>query len=415
MNVSLPSEISDAARRIREALAREIEKERAVSALARLLHSWRSADFPPRQRVTIGISDALGFSVPMLTESLDALLAPFTTDVIADFASIAANRRELIGLIAPGNVAGAGLHEIIISLLAGAGLLIKTSSREPRFFAELALSLAVIDPALAARVAVFNFSRADTEATAAMLRECDRVIALGDDATITALGGNVLGFGSRASGAIVARAALLSGAAKVAAQIARDVSLFEQLGCLSPHHVFVEGQPFVDEERPGLAREFAVSLGCALGGVLRELPSPTLSLEDAAALRRARETARWRAIAGDPVELLEGDLLSWTVIYDRDAQFTPSPGFRTLTVSPFGSREDLRSRLMPAAGRLEAFAIAGDDESKYHALLSELGVTYVARTGDIQSPPLTWRHGGGAFLDSMTWRGVGKPASEKSR
>ena len=125
-----------------------------------------------------------------------------------------------------------------------------------------------------------------------------------------------------------------------------------------------------------------------------------MALEDAAALRRARETARWRRIAGDEVELIEGPGVAWAVIFDRDASFSPSPGFRTVYVSPFREREDLRVRVAPAAGRLEAFSLAGDDD----ALIGDLrafGVSYIAAPGAIQSPPLTWRHGGGVFLDSM--------------
>jgi hypothetical protein len=95
------------------------------------------------------------------------------------------------------------------------------------------------------------------------------------------------------------------------------------------------------------------------------------------------------------------------VMFDRDAAFSPSPGFRAVYVSPFRDREDLRARLAPAADRLEAFSLAGDlgDDALPRDLVA-LGVSYIAAPGAIQSPALAWRHGGGAFLDSMTKAGA---------
>jgi hypothetical protein len=97
----------------------------------------------------------------------------------------------------------------------------------------------------------------------------------------------------------------------------------------------------------------------------------------------------------------EGENLSWTVIYERAARFRFSPGYRTVYVSPFRDVADLRQRLEPAAGKLEAFAIAdpaGRLESA-HASLREAGVSYFAAPGAMQSPPLDWPHGGGALLN----------------
>src|SRR5262249_4797973 len=130
-----------------------------------------------------------------------------------------------------GNVVGAGLHEVVLGLLAGAGLLVKTASREPWFFEELAKSLAHEDLRVGARLEVFNWSRARADLTRTLREVTNDLVPYGDDVTIAAVGGGeVVGFGSRLSAALVTRRAARGGPAQqVARRFARDVTLFEQL------------------------------------------------------------------------------------------------------------------------------------------------------------------------------------------
>src|SRR5271156_3177074 len=85
------------------------------------------------------------------------------------------DRPKTIGFIAAGNVAGAGIHEIAIALIAGARMIVKTASAEPIFFAQFARTLAEIDPDAAARIEVVHWSRARADLTAALIANCERV------------------------------------------------------------------------------------------------------------------------------------------------------------------------------------------------------------------------------------------------
>ena len=370
----------------------------------------------------------------LLDESLDALLEPVTASSLKSLAAKLPSTDRLFGFLMPGNVPGAGIHEVCAGLLAGAGLLIKSASSDPLFFANFMRTLAEVDATIAARVAVVNFGRGDDAAMRELWAACDGgVVAYGDDASIAALSAaaaacgarrTLAGFGSRLSGAQVVPGASPSAAEAAADGLARDVTLFEQRGCLSPHHVFVVGDA-------GEARGFAAHLARALERLARRLPAPArLPLDAAAAIRALRERARWRALAqrpdcgrGHDVALWEGERvidspgetpgesmtesmsesMRWTVIYDGAAGFSASPGYRTVFVSALKGADELGERLGPAAGRLEAFALSAppDIRVRLDAGLRLLGVSYVCEPGRMQSPPLDWTHGGGAMLELL--------------
>jgi len=389
------SQIVAAARRIRTELRTPLDGERVGGSLARLMDRWRDRGFVARRDTIARLANESCFSRALLDESLDALFAPFNLDSLRKFAGRAVSRAEVGGFVTAGNIAGAGLHELLMTLLAGRGAIVKTATGEPHFFAAFSATLAEFDPQLGKRIAVFKWSRENPALTCALAAASDFIVAYGDDKTIAALDGSCakrFSFGSRMSIAVLADPALN---AAIASTVARDVTLFEQLGCLSPHQIFVEGTEL-------RTREFAVSLARSLEELSAVLSPASPGLEDAAAVRRARETARWRAIAGEALELFEGRRLAWTVIYDPAARLTVAPGFRTVRVSTYAGFSDLSDRLALGRGRIEACAVAGSTELK--GSLASLEIPYICEPGAMQSPPLEWRHGGGQFLDYLSAR-----------
>ena len=371
---------------------------RAAEALAATFDLWRARDFPDRRTALAQIAAAFRWSIELLDESIDALLAPFSRGALMSFASTILPRARLGGFVMPANVPGAGIHELVVALLSGSAAIVKTSNREPTFFHAFAPTLRKIDSRIGGLVEVATFGREREDLTGLMLDECDYIVALGDDASIAQIAGRarVFGFGSRTSGALISLAEPAN-IARVATALARDVVLFEQQGCLSPHHVFIAA---ADDSA---ARDFSAFLGKVLTGLAEKIRPAKLSFQSAAAIRRVRERARWRIIGGHSGTLLEGDGMSWTVAYDPDASFTLSPGYRTVTVSTVRDADDFAARLAPVAERIEAFALAAQAPSRARFLdvLAGAGVTYVCDPGRMQSPPVNWPHGGGAFLDFL--------------
>ena len=218
--------------------------------------------------------------------------------------------------------------------------MVKTASTEPVFFDQFARTLAELDREVASRIVVFNWSRERDDLTAAMAANCDRVVAYGDDATIGSFHKipALIGFGSRVSGAVVAPGALVPARVdSVAESLARDVALFEQLGCLSLHQIFV-----VSRSRD-TAREFAARIASALDGLAHSMPPAKIPVRDAAEIIGLRERSRWRRIAGEPIELFEGARLGWTVVFEPQST-RDDPSHESLSLSQSISRLSCRLR-----------------------------------------------------------------------
>jgi len=396
--------IGSIATRLRSAAAAPLAPERSAAALSAACGLWRDSSYERRRLAITQIAANSGLGDALLSESLDALLVPFSASALKSFAAKVKIEPRLIGFVMPGNVAGAGLHELVQALIAGAAVMVKSASSEPFFFAQFARTIAEVDPALAARISVLTFGREQNELTRALQDNCDETVIFGDDQTVDILshGRRVIGFGSRLSGALLSREAIAPAAIdSVSDALARDVTLFEQRGCLSPHHVFVESATRND------AHHFARKLAASLDELARRLTPPrAIDLGAAAAIRATRESARWRKLGGAAVDLWESREFSWTVVYDPASAFRVSPLYRTVFVTPVADFADFSSRLEAVRGRLEAFAVADparrlDDE---RAWLSEAGVSYLAAPGMMQSPPLEWPHGNGAFLSRLVAR-----------
>jgi len=379
----MPSGAHDVAARIRTA-----------GVIADACRLWRQPDYPLRREMIAATALAGGQSEPLLDASLDALLARFDTRHLLSLAEALPPSDCLFGFVMPGNAPGAGLHELAQALIAGARAIVKSASAQPFFFPAFARTIAQLDSHLAQRLAVCTWDRQQSECTAALAQVCDMVAAFGNDETMAllavSLGRKLIDFGARLSIGIVTREGLADRA--LSAAIARDVALFDQRGCLSMHHLFIEAEV-------ARARDMARQIAVALAALHRTLPPARPDVSTAASARAVREDCLWRMIGNNGAELWSSEELDWAVLFDPAGKLNASPLCRTLRVSVLSQLDELETRLAAGPG-IEGVALAdpGQRLARFHAVLRQRGASYFCRPGELQSPPPDWPHGGGRFL-----------------
>jgi len=177
--------------------------------------------------------------------------------------------------------------------------------------------------------------------------------------------------------------------------LARDVALYDQQGCLSPHTAFVV------ESAATPASAFAHLLSEELGALARRWPRGPLDLPGASALRQAL-AARELAVEPPASVFFGGFEAGYAVILDSEPGFEHSPLGRTVIVKPVPDMSAAISALAPVKDRLQAVGLAVPHVER-RALERGLGLLddletnldWVPRIrlcpiGAMQRPRLTW-------------------------
>lgn len=287
-----------------------------------------------------------------------------------------------VAVVLSGNVFTASIRALCIPLALRSPVLAKASARDdlvPRAFAR---ALNAVDSEVGAALEVLSFPRASQDLEDALINQADTVIAFGSDATMQALRARTpanVSFVAHGHGigvgVITADALRSDDAADAAARaFSLDIAAYDQLGCLSPHVLFVETGGAISP------RELAVRLGHALRERERELPRGKLSMDAGAA------QLQWRSLAVTRGELFEGD--GWSVSYEGTSALRISPGYRNLAVLDCASIGDLAAALGPLGAHLKVIGVAGHDSSLEwlaHRFKSPC-VPRIVRAGSMQTP-----------------------------
>ena len=223
--------------------------------------------------------------------------------------------------------------------------------------------------------------RTSTTLPESWLAQADAIIVFGTDATIAHFRAlaratqTFLGYGHRISfGIIFADPDCTSAAAA-----ARDASLFDQQGCLSPH-VF-----YIRENAPAYARRLAEEMA----HFAKQNPRTPLTTAESASIHALQETIRFRAANGELCEVFCGE--GWTVILDAAPSFPATPLNRVIFVKPLPT--DLDADLDAIRPHLSACGIhpATLENAEF---VAAHGVTRICPIGAMQQPPHTWHQDG---------------------
>ncbi|MEI7864997.1 MAG: acyl-CoA reductase [Chthoniobacterales bacterium] len=285
--------------------------------------------------------------------------------------------------VVSGNTPHAALQSLISGLILGSSNLVKL----PRGgIPEVDDFISRLPADLAAKITMGEELRDD------WIGRATAVVVYGSDETIAALRAKVpsgkifIGHGHKASAGIVWKDENYVSCAGAA----RDTSLFDQQGCLSPR-VF-----YVRETKPGFARAYAEQLAEEMERYGRIHPHGPLSVAEKVEISDLRAAYNFRAAGDLRVAIWAGGPeLDWTVVYEEDPWFPSSALSRVIFVKPLPA--DLVAELGPHSAHLGAIGLWPCTEELADRFFA-LGASRFCPIGRMQDPPWTWHNGGVARL-----------------
>lgn len=429
---SILAEACHALKRNREIYLTDRTSEQLISVFEQLGRDWLDPVYRFRKMALEKGPEATGLSVDTLSTGLDAFFRELTRGRLEDLIcqelgsldrldtfgtpdSDGRTRRmakargpELIGQISAGVIPNSTLLTIILGLLVRSAQVVKCASGLkflPRLFAH---SLYEAAPKLGACLEVVEWPGGEESLETVLFQEADCVVCSGSDETLTAvrqrLPGNVrfLGYGHRVSFGFVSVEALSSSRlAAIAEKAAEDVAAWNQLGCLSPHVFYVEHGGRISAE------QFAEALAGELQRLEKTQPRGSVSSDQAATIATLRSFYELRAANSLETKLwFSRESTAWTVIYEVNSLFQASCLNRFIYVKGVAN---LRQALEGADAIRDHVSTVGlaATGTRAETLAKELagwGATRICPIGQMQKPPLTWRHDGRPTLGELvTW------------
>lgn len=417
-------------RRNRERHLKNFSTEQIIALLCDVAGDWQQPDFKYRKLALEYGPTSTGFSSATIARGLDGLFRQFTpenfcallTQEFGDaerleekFVSDAINKRsaiiapELLAHIAAGNLPNPMLMSITLGLLLRSAQFVKCGSGTsllPRLFAH---SLHEAYPHLGVCLEIAEWPGGSAGLDGVLFAEADYVTATGSDETLAAVRARLqiskrfVGYGHRISFGFVSSDVLSGpGVSKIISAIADDVTAWDQQGCLSPHVIYVEDVGLIS------AAKLAGLLAEELAYREKSEPRGELSVEESAAIVSRREIYGLRAAHDSEATKLwasEGST-AWTVVFESEPRFQTSCLNRFIYVKPVRDLEDALNNADAVRGKVSTVGLAAN-EAKAPGLATALarwGVTRICPLGQMQNPPLAWRHDGRPPLGELvTW------------
>ena len=403
-----------------------------VTLLGSVATNWLVPEYPFRKLALEQGPAASGFSRPTLATGLDAFFRELTSDALngllqqdlGDAGALdkmildnAVNRKPRAGIatgpefvvhIAAGNLPIPTWMSIVLGVLARSAQFIKCASGTsflPRLFAH---SLYDAEPKLGACLELAEWKGGAVELEESLFEEADCVTATGSDETLVGIQRRLpgrtrfLGYGHRVSFGYVAKDAITGWNAKtIAERAARDVVAWNQLGCLSPHVIYLQ-------EGGGLtAEKFAELLADALGQFEELEPRGDLPNETAAGITSRRSFYEVRAAhAPDTRQWCSRNSTAWTVVYEADPRFQVSCLNRFIHIKGARDLTDVLQNADAFRGKVSTVGLVVPEKEAQDVAtqLARWGATRICPLGQMQNPPLAWRHDGRLALgDLVRW------------
>lgn len=400
-----------------------------INILNDLGQSWLEEDNPYRQIALEKSVEATGFPEQVLARGLNAFFEQLTAQnleelIVQDLGHInrldepvpssaafmsrryaIATGPELIVHITPGNIPSPTLMSIALGLLTRSAQFIKCASGKsliPRLFAH---SLREIEPKIAACIEIAEWQGGTKELEEPLFNAADCITATGSNKTLEEIRRRLpvtkkfIGYGHKLSFAYIAREMLTKFQAnKLVKLAADDVAAWNQLGCLSPHVIYIETGGAISGE------QFAEMLAEELENREKNEPRGNISTFESAAIASRRAFYEIRAANSSHTKMWCSQMsTAWTVIYETDPLFQPSCLNRFIYVKSVSDITTALQNAVSVQGSVSTVGIAAPSSKAKQlvTILAQWGVSRVCQIGSMQRPPLAWRHDGRPSLAEL--------------
>jgi hypothetical protein len=400
-----------------------------INTLNDLGQSWLEEDNPYRRIALEKGVEATGFPEQVLARGLNAFFEQLTAQnleelIIQDLGHInrldepvpssaaymsrryaIATGPELIAHITAGNIPTPAIMSIVLGLLTRSAQFIKCPSGRsliPRLFAH---SLREIEPKLASCIEIAEWQGGTIELEEPLFQAADCITATGSNKTLEDIQRRLpitkkfIGYGHKVSFAYIAREMLTKFQAKKLVQLAADdITAWNQMGCLSPHVIYVETGGAISGE------QFAEMLAEELQDREKTEPRGAISTYESAAIASRRAFYEVRAANSSHTKMwCSQSSTSWTVIFETDLLFQTSCMNRFIYVKSASNIISVLQSAVSVQGAVSTVGIAAP-ASKAKELVSTLaqwGVSRICQIGSMQRPHLAWRHDGRPSLAEL--------------
>lgn len=425
-----PGLITEACQTLKRNRARYLETrstESMIRLLDRLAKEWLSDSFSFRREALDAGPERTGFSREVLSAGLDQFFQQLTEENLEGFLrqelghphrldgfhaddhkrSAIALGPNLLAHIVPGNIPIPAISSMVFGLLTRSAQFIKCATGAafvPRLFAH---SLYEADAKAGACLEIAEWKGGREPLESALFAEADCVTATGSDEMLAAIAKKIprtarlTGYGTRVSFGYITRESLEQNAGQVAHKAAADITAWNQRGCLSPHVLYVE-----DGGKVG-AEDFAGLLVARLDAVERTFPRGPLPAREAASIATRRSFYEVRAAHSPETKMWASpESTAWTVIFENDPLFQLSCQNRFIYVKAVGNLEQALQGAELARDQISTVGVSSisSQARELASRLARWGARRICPLGQMQNPPLGWRHDGRPALAGLvTW------------
>jgi hypothetical protein len=420
-----PTTVSEACIAIKRNRAQFLSKRNTPSLIRTLsvvAREWLDDSFPFRQKALNEGPKETGFSQATIARGLDEFFGQITQNnleelIVQDLGHLGrldemssaesehAGERaarvtgpELIAHVAGGVLPNPTLLSMILSVLTRSAQFVKCPTRGallPRLFAH---SIYIMEPKIGACMELAAWPGGSKAFEEALFAHATCVTATGSDETLAAVrnqlpgGVRFIGYGHRVSFAYISAEMLSSFTLpKIIAKAADDVTAWDQLGCLSPHAIYVETGGAIAPEK------FAELLAAELAKREATHPRGELDFDEHANISRHRDFYKVRSAHSAETRLWNSEgSTAWSVVFQAEPEFHPSCLNRFIFVKAVLDLDQLFLGIDKLRGKVSTvgLAAAGARAQALANALAEWGVTRICPIGAMQNPPLRWRHDG---------------------